>query len=345
MRQSKQISGKLLLPGGVLCGSLLAAALSLSSCADPEASSEQAMTIAVIPKGTTHEFWKAIHAGAEKARRELAAAGIEVELIWKGPLKEDDREQQIQVVENFIGQQVEGIILAPLDADALVAPAEAASANGIPVVIIDSDLHSENRVSFVATDNYTGGVLAAERLGELLGGSGRAILLRYHVGSASTEAREAGFLDTMRDRFSDIQLLSTEQHAGATRETAYQASQNLLNRFGRAVDGIFTPNESSSVGMLLALRDIGRAGGDVAFVGFDAGSSLVEALELGDIQGLVVQNPMEMGYRSVLLMVEHLNGGDVPARYDSGVILVTPDELQQPEIRTLLHPPIAEYLE
>jgi ribose transport system substrate-binding protein len=323
---------------------LVAAGLASASCGGAAQRDGDGLTVAVIPKGTTHEFWKSVHAGAVKAQRELAAQGIELELIWKGPLREDDREQQIQVVENFIGRRVDGIVLCPLDADALVAPAEAAAEAGIPVVIADSDLNSPRRVSFVATDNYQGGVLAAERLGQLLDGHGKAILLRYQPGSASTTARETGFLDTMRDRFPGVEMISSEQYAGATRETAYQAAQNLLNRFGREVDGVFTPNESSSVGMLLALRDLGRAGGDVAFVGFDASTSLVEALQAGDIQGLVVQNPLEMGYRSVLTLVAHIRGDSVPGRIDSGVALVTPERMQEPEFQALLHPPVSDYL-
>jgi ribose transport system substrate-binding protein len=324
---------------------LLLVVFLISGCAGRENANSGAPTVAVIPKGTTHEFWKSIHAGAIKAQRELEAGGFSLDLIWKGPLKEDDREQQVQVVENFIGRQVDGIILAPLDAEALVAPAESAVENGIPVIVIDSDLHSDRYTSFVATDNYAGGGLAADELGRLLEGRGKVIMLRYQIGSASTEAREQGFLDTIARKYPDIQLLSTDQHSGATRETAYQASQNLLNRFGREVDGIFAPNESSSVGMLLALRDIGRAGGDAAFVGFDASTSLVEALKAGDIQGLIVQNPLEMGYRSVLLMARHLEGETVPRRVDSGVSLVTPQNMDRPEIQALLYPPLDDYLE
>lgn len=304
---------------------------------------KEGLTIAVIPKGTTHEFWKSIHAGAVKAQRELAEQGTNVELIWKGPLKEDDREQQIQVVENFIGRRVDGIVLAPLDAGALVAPVEAAGRSGIPVVIIDSDVNTEQRVSYVATDNYRGGQLAGERLAELLGGKGKVLVLRYQVGSASTEAREAGFFDAIK-QYPEIEIVSSDQYAGPTRETSYQASQNLLNRYGRDVQGIFTPNESSTVGMLLALRDIGRAGGDVLFVGFDASTQLLEALEVGDIQGLVVQNPMRMGYEGVMTIVRHLQQQPITSQIDTGVMLVTPENLEQAEIQELVHPPLAEYL-
>jgi ribose transport system substrate-binding protein len=325
--------------------SLLAVfSLSLFGCGGGSSESE-GFTIAVIPKGTTHEFWKSVHAGAIKAQRELAEEGIKVEIIWKGPIREDDREQQIQVVENFVGRRVDGIVLAPLDADALVAPVEAATNAGIPVVIIDSDLNTPNRVSYVATDNYRGGVLAAESLAKQIGGKGKVIMLRYHSGSASTEAREAGFLDTIQKNYPEIELLSTDQHAGATRETAYQAAQNLLNRFGREMDAIFAPNESSSVGVLLALRDIGRAGGDAVFVGFDAGSQLVEALHAGDIQGLVVQNPMQMGYDGVKTVVNHLMNRPVSDRIDTGVTLVTPENVQDSTIQQLLSPPLSEYID
>jgi ribose transport system substrate-binding protein len=294
--------------------------------------------IAVIPMGNTHEYWKAIHAGALKAERELNAAGQPVRIIWKGPLREDDRDQQIQVVENFIGRQVSGIVLAPLDSHALVGPVEEAVGARIPVVIVDSALNSSAPSSFIATDNREGGRIAARRLGALLGGRGKAIMLRCQSGSASTEEREAGFLEVMEGDFPGIGLLSTNQHAGATRDTARRASENLLNRFGGEVNGIFTSNESSSAAMLLALRDAGLAGGRVKFVGFDAGETLIAGLAAGDLQGLVVQNPFRMGYLGVKTVVAVLSGQPVPRVVKTGVVLVTPENRTEPAIAELLHP-------
>jgi ribose transport system substrate-binding protein len=305
---------------------------------------DKPLTIAVIPKGTTHEFWKSINAGAFKARDELTAQGIKIDVIWKGPLKEDDRDQQIQTVENFTTRRVSGIVLAPLDSQALVRPAQNATRAKVPVVIFDSGLKWDGYVSFVATDNYKGGVLAGQHLGKLLGGKGNVILLRYAVGSASTEEREAGFLDTLKKEFPQIKLLSSDQYAGPTRETSYQAAQNLLSRHGRDVNGIFCPNENSAVGMTKALRDIGKAAGKVKMVGFDAGTQLVADLKSGDVQGLVVQNPVLMGYKGVMTMVEHLQGKKVEKRIDTGVVLVTPENAEQPEIKELLYPPLDKYL-
>src|SRR5216117_2009835 len=336
MKPVVHLLGSLLLLGMAGCGKK-----SEGSTAGPAVRS---YTIAVIPKGTTHEFWKSIHAGAVKAERELNAKAVKTEIIWKGPLKEDDRDQQIQVVENFMSRRVSGIVLAPLDSQALVQPVENAIKAKVPVVVIDSDLKSDQYVSFVATDNYKGGQLAGERLGQLLGGKGNVILLRYAVGSASTEAREAGFLDTLKAKFPDLKLLSADQYAGPTRETGYQASQNLLNRFGNEVNGIFCPCEPPTIAMTKALRDIGKAAGKVKMVGFDSGSQSVLDLKNGEVQGLVVQNPILMGYLGVITLVKHLQGEKVQKRIDTGVVLATPENMEQPEIKELLYPPIAKYL-
>jgi len=327
---------------------LLLVALSLvvviSSCTRPGSSSggKKKLTIAVIPKGTTHEFWKSIHAGSNKAAIELSGQGTEVEVIWKGPLREDDREQQIQVVEGFTSQGVDGIVLAPLDNRALVRPVEEAKRAGVPTVIIDSGLESEGIVSFVATDNRKGGMLAADRMGQLLNGKGKVLMLRYQEGSASTEDREAGFLEQIK-KFPGIELISTDQYAGATRDTAKRASENLLNRFGEDVQGIFTPNESSTWGMLLALQDIGKAG-KITFVGFDASQPFIDALNNNQLHGIVVQNPFNMGYLGVRTMVDHLLSRPIERRVDTGVTMVTKDNLGSPEIQALLHAPLDQYL-
>src|SRR5271170_2597130 len=161
----------------LLCLALCAGLLSFAGCGKPP--EEKSFVIAVIPKGTTHEFWKAVHAGAIKAQREFEGQGVKLDVLWKGPLREDDRDQQIQVVENFTSRHVSGMVLAPLDSQALANPVASAAQSGIPVVVIDSALKSDKIVSFVATDNFHGGQLAGERLGQLLGGKGNVILFRY----------------------------------------------------------------------------------------------------------------------------------------------------------------------
>ena len=319
-------------------------AFALASCfLTGSATAATSYTIAVIPKGTTHEFWKSIHAGAVKAEQELTGQGLKVRLFWKGPLREDDRDQQIQVVENFTARRVSGIVLAPLDSQALVAPVATAVQAGVPTVVIDSDLKSDKQVSFVATDNFKGGQMAGEFLAQQLGGTGNVILLRYQVGSASTESREAGFLDALK-KSPGLKLISSDQHAGPTRETAYQASQNLLNRHGKEVNGIFCPNETATIAMTKALRDIGRAGGPVKLVGFDSGTQSVIDLKNGDVQALVVQDPLKMGYLGVMTLIHHLQGKPIEKRIDTGVSLITKANMAEPDMAALLAPPIGKYL-
>ncbi len=327
-----------------LASFLLILALGYSGCSRQEGGKTPGKTtLAVIPKGTTHEFWKSIHAGAVKASREL-----DVEIIWKGPLKEDDRDAQISVVEDFISRGVSGIVLAPLDDAALRTPVSSAMRGGIPVVIMDSDLQGDDYVSFVATDNYLGGQLAGRRVVELLKGTGKVIMLRYQEGSASTTKREAGFLNAVAEA-KGIEVVSSSQYGGPTTETSYRASENLLAPLKRGVgkltvDGIFTPNESTTFGMLRALQDAGIAG-SVTFIGFDSSPKLVEALEKGEIQGLILQNPFRMGYAGVKTMVAHLNGEKVEKKIDTGVTLVTRENVAQPEIKELVQPDLSRWLQ
>jgi ribose transport system substrate-binding protein len=310
---------------------LLAAAILLAGCGGD--AGPKKTVIAVIPKGTTHVFWKSVHAGAKKAAAELG-----VEILWKGPLLENDRQGQINEVETFINRKVSGIVLAPLDDHALKRPVAEAKAQGVPVVIFDSGLRSEDYVSFVATDNLKGGRLAGEHLAKLLGGKGKVAVLRYMEGSASTTERETGFLEAAKA--GGLEVVSDNQYAGATADTALKASENFLSA-RKAIDGLFCPNESSVVGMLQALKAAGLAG-KVKLIGFDSSEGLVAALRSGELHATVVQNPVRMGYLGVKAMVDHLAGRPVERRVDTGAVLVSRDTMDQPEMKALLHPERAE---
>ena len=296
------------------------------------------LRIAVIPKGTTHLFWKSVHAGAAKAGKELG-----VEIIWQGPQKEDDRQLQIQVVQNFVSREVDGIVLAPLDERSLVPPVKAARNRKIPVVIFDSDLASKDYDSFVATDNFAGGKLAAQRMAEVLNGKGNVILFRYAEGSASTTAREEGFLAGLKEYAPQVKIISSNQYAGATMEKAYQASQNLLNRFGQ-VDGVFCANESSTQGMYRALQTSGKAG-KVKLIGFDANETLLKAMEVGHLHGLAVQDPFRMGYEGVKTAVDIIQKKPYEKRQDTGVIMVTKENMSDPKNKELLYPELDKWLD
>jgi ribose transport system substrate-binding protein len=317
-----------------MCGALFAALLA-AGCGGGGATSDT-VTIAVIPKGTAHIFWQSIHAGAARAAKELG-----VEIIWRGPVREDDRDSQVSEVEGFVGRGVSGIVLAPLDESALVAPVAEAARRNIPVVVIDSGLKGDDYVSFVATDNLKGGEMGGHRLAEVLGGKGRVVLLRYAEGSDSTNRREQGFLDAMA-KHPGIEVVSSNQYLGSDVEGAYKRAEAVLSRFKNPdgslqVNGIFCPNESTTFATMRVLQDNGWAG-KVRFVGFDAAPNLVDGLAQGIIDGLVLQDPVRMGYLGVKTMVSHLRNEPVEEWIDTGVTVATPENRTQPEIVALLEP-------
>ncbi len=298
------------------------------------------LRIAMIPKGTTHEFWKSVHAGGVKAAREL-----DIDLIWKGPLKEDDLKSQVDLVDTFVAQGVAAILLAPLNDKALITPVNRASSGKIPVIIFDSGLSGGNYVSFVATDNRAAGRLGGEHLAKILERKGKVVVLRYQEGSASTHEREEGALEALK-RNPGIEIVSDNQYSGATTESAFSASESILLAKKAAeggVTGIFTPNESTTFGMLLALEKA-KLAGKIRFVGFDASEKLVEAVRAGSVDGLVLQDPFQMGYLSVRAAVDHLRGKTVATRTDTGAKLVHRENLAQPEIQALIKPDLAKWL-
>ena len=288
-------------------------------------------TIAVIPKGVSHFFWQSVHAGAEAAGRES-----NVEIVWKGPAQETDYAGQTNIVEDAISRRVDGIVLAPTHKDALVPVVERAAREGIPVTIMDSGIGTENYVSYVATDNRQGGANAAERLAQRLGGKGRVAILGVKAGSVSTDQREEGFRETIKAKYPDIEVVAF-QYGESDRARSLDRATDILTAHPD-LDGFFASNESSTVGAVQAIKQKGLAG-KVVLVGFDSSPNLIEDLKAGAIDSLVLQNPYKMGYEAVKAMVAKLDGQTPPRTIDTGVKLLTKENLDTPEMQQLLKQP------
>jgi ribose transport system substrate-binding protein len=321
----------------------LAAAVLMTGCNRGSQTGADKLTIAVVPKGTSHAFWQSIHAGAAKAGKELNVA-----IVWRGPLREDERESQISEVERFVTSGVSGIVLAPLDEVALAQPVADAKRNNIPVVVIDSGLKGSDFVSFVATDNRLAGKLAGDHLATLLQGKGRIVLLRYAEGSESTIQREEGFLEAIR-LHPGMQIVSANQYGGADVEGAYKKSEALLTGLkgsdgALGVDGIFTPNESTTHAMMRVLID-NNWSGKVKFIGFDASETLLKGMRDGHLDAIVVQDPVKMGYLGVKTIVSHIHGEKVEPRIDTGVRLVARDHMDDADVQELLRPDLKRWLD
>ncbi len=301
-------------------------------------SASNKLRIAVIPKGTSHQFWLSVKAGAEAAAQEAG----NVEILWKGPETEADTAGQIAVVKNFITAQVDGICLAPNHSQALIDVVAEANAEQIPVVIYDSGLGEGGEyVSYVATDNYRGGQLAGERMAQVLEHTGKVILLRYKEGSESTEQREQGFLDALAKE-PNIEVISSDQYAGTSTQEAMEKATQLLNKYRDQANGIFAVCEPNCNGTLEALIQTGLSG-QVKFVAFDPSDRLIAGLSNGSVSGIMLQDPFEMGRQSVLAVVKHLKGEAVNKITNTGEYVATADNQTTPPYDRLLRPEAAKH--
>ncbi len=294
------------------------------------------LAIAVVPKGQSHIFWKTVHAGAVAAGREM-----DVEIRWNGPASEIDFTRQINIVDDFINQRVDGIALAPSHGETMVQMVERAEEEGIPVTIFDSGIRSGRYVSYVSTDNYNGGVLAAQRMGEILPPGGRLAMIGTIPGSVSTGERENGFRDALAARFPSLKIVEF-QYGMADRARGLAVAEDILTAHPE-LDGMFCSNESGTLGAVQAAKSRDVAG-KLKIVGFDTSPTLIEDLRAGILDSLVVQNPFRMGYLAVKTLVDYLRGTPPEARIDTGATVVTLDNIDLPEVADLVNPPIEKYL-
>jgi ribose transport system substrate-binding protein len=293
--------------------------------------------VGVVPKGTNHIFWLTVKAGSLAAGQEY-----DLDIAWNAPQLEIDSSRQIAIVENLITSNADGIVLAPVDADALVAVVERAAGRGIPVSIFDSGINTDKIVSFVATDNYGAGAMGARRMGEILDGKGQVGVIGFMPGSASTMEREAGFVDTIGKEFPGIEIVGV-QFAMADRAKALAESENLMTAYPN-LRGLFADNESSTDGTVRAVAQRG-ASGKIKVVGFDASQELVDQLEAGLLDSLIVQDPFKMGYESTKAIGQHLRGEEPVRKIDSGAHLILKEDLEKPEVHELLFPDITRWLD
>ncbi|HPD13554.1 MAG TPA: substrate-binding domain-containing protein [Planctomycetota bacterium] len=286
------------------------------------------LTFAVIPKAQVFTFWPTVERGAQAAGKELG-----VEIIWQGATDETKYIEQQQIVKTMISRKVDGIVLAPTSKTALVDVVKQAVDAKIPVSIIDSAIDTDVYVSFVATDNYAGGVTGARRLAEILGKKGKVALIKVIPGSASTTAREEGFRETLKKEFPDMQLVA-EEYGMSQSTKSLEVTSNILTA-NPDLDGIFAANEPGAIGALNAVKNKNLVG-KVKIVGFDASPILLAGIRDGSLDSTIVQDPFSMGYQGVKAIVDHLAGKKVEKEVHTRVALVTKDNLESKEVQDLL---------
>lgn len=296
------------------------------------------LTLAVIPKSTGGEFWETVEKGAVQAAQDLG-----VTIRWEGTVTETEIAEQNKIIENMLNLGVDGIALAPLNRAAQRKQVENAVKAGVPVVIFDSAVDGTAHASFVATDSKAAGALGGKHLVELLGTTPgqRVMCMRFVQGTGSTEARAEGFIETVTA--AGHRVAADPYPDTGTIEGCKTAAANAFEKFVRAgtleLDGIFSCNLYSALGVLSALEDLQKGGIAVhaKFVGFDTSKKLIEAVQGGQIDALVAQDPERMGYLAVETLAKVVKGETVPAVIDTGAVLVTKAGLEgDPAIRKLV---------
>ncbi|CAN5514894.1 substrate-binding domain-containing protein [soil metagenome] len=295
--------------------------------------------IAVIAKSTVNAYWKAVEAGAHQA---AAEAGVKI--IWNGPDSETNHSQQASMVDNMVNSGVAGVVLAPTNVDALVRPVESAVAKGVPVLLIDSTLNSKAPVSVIATDNYAAGKQAADALVSAIANhkpfGGKVLMLRFLEGSGSTEAREKGFADRIKELGLTLVESAYTKGGGSTTD-ANETADALLRRYTQnnaiQVDGIFASNQPTAIGMLRKLDTLKAQGVkfDGKYVGFDAHDVLLQGIRDGKVAAIVTQDPKQMGYLGVKNMVAYLKGEKIEPTIATATATVTKANIDDPKIKEI----------
>jgi len=289
----------------------------------------QKLRILVAPQSVVASFWVTVKAGADSAGKEL---GIDV--IWKGPPTEADVDNQISILEDYINQGIDAIVLAALDSKALIPIVKRAVSRNIAMILIDSGIDSDDPASFIATDNVLGANMAARMLAKLIGFRGKVALIPFFPGTSTSIHREKGFKEEIA-KYPDIELVAV-QYSQNDMAVAMAVTENILTAFPD-IDGIFAANEPGAIGASQAILARGLAG-KVKIVGFDAAPNEIDALKKNIIQALIVQNPFKMGYLGVKYAVDVIHGKKVPERVNTGVTIVTNENLYNDEIQKLLFP-------
>ncbi|MEO1988498.1 MAG: ABC transporter substrate-binding protein [Martelella sp.] len=311
---------------------ILKAVLAASAIAAVPFATASAAEIAVIVKTTNSNFWQNVNKGATAA----VDGQSDITMTFDGPASESDIAAEVNMVDNAVNKGVAGIVLAPSDPDALVPAVKRANEAGIPVAIIDSALSDGGKgtyQTFLSTDNCAAGKLAADRMIELTGGEGKVAVMSYVAGVGSEIGRVGCFVDKIKAD-SKIEIVgpyySQSQMATALNQTTDVLAANP------DLKGIFGANEPTAVGMGRAIKQAGKAG-QVAAIGFDGNKDLQDFVKDGTLNAILVQGSFQMGEKGVQAVMELMDGKSVEPQIDTGVVLVTKDNIDSDEAQNVLY--------
>lgn len=307
----------------VLCLAIIAAVV--VSCA-PKA--EEELYIPVVSKGFQHQFWLAVESGAEQAAEDYG-----VRITFEGPESEAMVDKQMDMLQAAIDKNPAAICFAAVDSKAAIPLLEQAKEKGIPVIGFDSGVDSDIPLSTAATDNVAAAALAADKMVELIGGSGEVAVIAHDNTSRTGIDRVAGFTDKIAADYPDVTVVDV-QYGGGDHLKSTDLAKAIIQA-NPDLKGFFGANEGSIIGVLNAAKELGRD--DLVIIGYDSGQQQIAAIKAGDEAGAITQDPIGIGYKCVEAAVKAYRGESIPSFIDTGFHWFDATNIDDPTIAALLY--------
>jgi len=285
--------------------------------------------IPLVSKGFQHQFWQAVKSGAEQAAKDF-----NVQINFIGPESESQVDKQMEMLQTELGKNPKALGFAALDSKAATALLQQAQRNKIPVIAFDSGVDSDIPLTTVSTNNKAAAALAADKMAEAIGGSGKVAVIVHDQTSRTGIERRDGFLEQMRAKYPNIQVVDV-QYGGGDHLRSADIAKAVING-NPDLKGYYGANEGSAIGVVNAVNELGISG-RIMVIGFDSGKLQLDAIRSGLMYGAVQQNPVGMGYKTVEAAVKALKGETLPKQIDSGFVWADKSNLDTAEVKAVIY--------
>jgi ribose transport system substrate-binding protein len=314
---------------GVLAGCAAPAPTQAPAAATQAPAAAAKPYIPVISKGFQHQFWQAVKLGSEKAAKDF-----NVDITFEGPETEAQVDKQMEMLQTAIDKKPAAICFAAVDSKAAIPLLEKAKAAGIPVIGFDSGVDSDIPLSTAATDNIAAAAAAADKMAELIGGSGEVAIIAHDQTSRTGIDRVKGFTDQINAKYPNIKIVATQYGAGDQLKSTDLAKAILQSNPN--LKGFFGANEGSIIGVLNGVKELGKEG-KLVVIGYDSGKQQLDAIRSGTESGAITQDPIGIGYKCVEAAVKAIKGETLPKTIDTGFHWYDKTNIDSDQIKPLLY--------
>jgi ribose transport system substrate-binding protein len=311
------------------CGGSGTASPAASAAASAGAGSGDAPYIAIVSKGSQHQFWQAVQKGATDEAKKLGAT-----ITYEGPASESEVDKQLTMLQTALDKKPKAICFAALDSKAATPLLEKAKAANIPVVGFDSGVDSTIPVTTVTTDNVKAAGEAADHMATLIGDSGKVAVIVHDQTSKTGQDRRDGFVNQMKAKHPNVTVVDVQYGAGDPVKSADIAK--AIMTANPDLKGFFGANEGSIKGVLNALKETGKEG-KVFAIGYDSGQQQLDAITAGTEAGAITQNPIGIGAKCVDAALDAIAGKTMDKIIDTGYYWYDKTNINNPEIQAVLY--------